>query len=508
MVIKRRTFLRGGALVVAGASVSLGGVFCRQANADIYGPLRPDPAGVLDLPAGFTYEIIERRFDRMDDGYRVPGRPDGMACMVADDGAWVLMRNHEITIGDFANGPLDLGTSPPPESYHRAAPGGVTRVVIDPRTGSRISSNLVLIGTARNCAGGPSPWGWLSCEENTSSTHGYVFLCDVNADRVQEPRRIPEYGRWYREAVAIDPRDNAAYMTEDRGDGCLYRFLPRRPDRPFEGQLQVLAVVGEPRRNLANALDVDDTLSIEWLDLDVAIDPEPSDNLRDVAQDAGAAILKRGEGIWYHAGSIYVCSTTGGPASSGQIFRLDPTRSELELIGQSMSDATLDMPDTITLAWNGDVYMAEDGGGDNFLRVLLADGSVCDFARNALSDSEFAGVCFSPDGRFLFVNLQEDGLTVAITGPFELPMVPPEDGGLPDASVPDASFSDGGPPDADLPDAGTTTPDAGVPPPMNDDGCGCAVPGEGASGAGELVGALTLGAALYSLRSERDEEVS
>ena len=34
-------------------------------------------------------------------------------------------------------------------------------------------------------------------------------------------------------------------------------------------------------------------------------------------------------------------------------------------------------------------------------------------------DSEFAGACFSPDGRWLFVNVQRPGVTFAITGPWE-----------------------------------------------------------------------------------------
>ena len=53
---------------------------------------------------------------------------------------------------------------------------------ITPQTFERVSSNLVLTGTSRNCAGGASPWGWLSCEEAVEPEHGYVFLCDVEAD--------------------------------------------------------------------------------------------------------------------------------------------------------------------------------------------------------------------------------------------------------------------------------------------------------------------------------------
>ncbi|MHC8863601.1 alkaline phosphatase PhoX [Arenicellales bacterium IMCC57338] len=40
------------------------------------------------------------------------------------------------------------------------------------------STNFILTGTSRNCSGGASPYGWLSCEETEEDGHGYVFLCD------------------------------------------------------------------------------------------------------------------------------------------------------------------------------------------------------------------------------------------------------------------------------------------------------------------------------------------
>ena len=34
------------------------------------------------------------------------------------------------------------------------------------------------------------------------------------------------------------------------------------------------------------------------------------------------------------------------------------------------------------------------------------------------SEAEWAGTCFSPDGRWLFANIYAPGFTVAITGPW------------------------------------------------------------------------------------------
>ena len=63
--------------------------------------------------------------------------------------------------------------------------------------------------------------------------------------------------------------------------------------------------------------------------------------------------------------------------------------------------------------------LAEDGSGEQFVRGLTSDGRVYEIARNARSRGELAGVCFSPDSRVLFFNLQRDGLTVAVTGPWQ-----------------------------------------------------------------------------------------
>lgn len=46
-------------------------------------------------------------------------------------------------------------------------------------------------------------------------------------------------GRFNDEAVAVDPCTGIVYLTEDRDDSLLYRFLPERPGRlAAGGQLQ------------------------------------------------------------------------------------------------------------------------------------------------------------------------------------------------------------------------------------------------------------------------------
>lgn len=96
------------------------------------------------------------------------------------------------------------------------------------------------------------------------------------------------------------------------------------------------------------------------------------------------------------------------------------TEDRLTLIAQAEDDTSFDNPDNVTVSPWGDVFMAEDGGAPNGVRVLKPDGTLLHFARNAIDGgkSEITGVCFSPDGKWLFLNIQWEGLTLAITGPF------------------------------------------------------------------------------------------
>jgi secreted PhoX family phosphatase len=219
--------------------------------------------------------------------------------------------------------------------------------------------------------------------------------------------------------VAVDPVTLRAYLTEDREDGCLYRFVPRDPARPFEGTLQALSVTGHPGLDTGPGLPGSGPLGVKWLPL--PDDARDTDGLRYAARERGAALFRRGEGIVLAGSDLVFCATTGGRIEAGQVFRLTLGKGDedrLDLLVEATDTRTLNMPDNVTVAPWGDVILAEDSPlGVKHLRVLSPDGALFDLARNATSRSEFAGVCFTPDGKTLFVNIYE-GLTLAITGPF------------------------------------------------------------------------------------------
>jgi secreted PhoX family phosphatase len=218
------------------------------------------------------------------------------------------------------------------------------------------------------------------------------------------------------ESALVDPNTMIAYLSEDRSDSCLYRFVPTHRNDPFKGKLQAMRVVGHAGLDTHRAMPKAKQLRVDWVDID---SPNPTDDsVRKQAHAKGAAKVRRGEGLALHQGTLYLVATTGGKAGVGQIFALTTQAKEqtFSLVCESPGEDALDCPDNLTVTPWSDILIAEDGSGDQFLRGITPDGRVYDIARNAAGRGELAGVCLSPNGRTLFVNMQREGLTLAVSG--------------------------------------------------------------------------------------------
>ncbi|MBK1990983.1 DUF839 domain-containing protein, partial [Sphaerospermopsis aphanizomenoides BCCUSP55] len=201
----------------------------------------------------------------------------------------------------------------------------------------------------------------------------------------------------------------------------FYRYQPDVPGQLLAGgALQALKIVGAEFFKVntrSGFLDLrGEPLPVEWVNID-EVDPA-TDSVRLEAQSKGAAIFSRGEGIWYGNGLVYFCCSDGGDARAGQIWAYDPQAETVTLVVESVTRDVLDAPDNIPVGPDGRLYMYEDGGSGNHIVGVNSRGELFRVAENVLGSSEFAGGCFSHNGRFMFANIQNPGLTLVIEGPW------------------------------------------------------------------------------------------
>jgi secreted PhoX family phosphatase len=146
----------------------------------------------------------------------------------------------------------------------------------------------------------------------------------------------------------------------------------------------------------------------------------------------GAALFARGEGIYWAKNELYFCCTNGGAQKVGQVMKYTPSQFEgrpeenshpglLSLFVESPDKLTFNYGDNICVAPNDHLIVCEDQYTktvNNHLKGITPEGKIYDFAK-VRWQTEPAGVCFSPDGSVLFVNLYSPTRTLAITGPWQ-----------------------------------------------------------------------------------------
>lgn len=432
--------------------------FSNQVNSNFslykYGSLKKDPLGIVDLPEGFNYTIISKVGDLMNDGFLLPGKPDGMASFPLDDVRCIVVRNHELNPIQFEiEGPFGsqnqlLSKINPNKIYDYGkgklpSVGGTSNFVYNLKTGKIEKQFLSLVGTNRNCAGGATPWNtWLTCEEDVTvvnsknetveKNHGYVFeVPATDKEELNTPVPLKAMGRFNHEAVCVDPNTGIVYLTEDTHDSCLYRFIPNFKGELIKGgKLQALKIKDqakfETRNWEENTMPINREYAIEWLDLE-NVDSE-QDDLRHRAYEQGAAVFARGEGIWFGENEFYFACTSGGKLKNGQIFKYQVSTFEgtsletnnpakLSLFVQADNSDLMSYCDNLTIAPWGDLVICEDTRSPRILGINK-EGVLYPIAHNVGHQSEFTGGCFSPDGSTYFVNIQDAGLTIAITGPW------------------------------------------------------------------------------------------
>jgi secreted PhoX family phosphatase len=454
---RRRFLQRGGALGVAALSASPLAQMLAHAGEPAaappqagYGRLRPvrdlnTGLPLLRLPEGFSYRTFGWTGEALADGTPTPPAHDGMGVVRWRGDIATVIRNHEVVRADGAFGPSA-------SHYDPLCGGGTVTFEFDQASGEPRAARASLSGTLQNCAGGTTPWhSWLSCEEFVSSVdvaattrdgkrrlqrdHGFVF--EVPADGVSSAEPLVGLGQFRHEAASVHAPSGHVYLTEDMEPVAgFYRFIPdRRGELARGGRLQMLKVA--EREELRFGLKVGQRFQVEWVPIEHperGYEPH-SGGIRGVQRQGlaqQASRFTRLEGCIATRDEVFFTATNGGDAACGQVFAYYPQSEELMLVYESPDPETLDYPDNVVVSPRGGLVVCQDSKGDTqHLYGLTRAGELFTFARNNVMldgghagfvgdfrDAEWAGVCFSPDGRWLLANVYRPGFTVAITGPW------------------------------------------------------------------------------------------
>lgn len=383
--INKRQFLKQG---LRGISVCGIGAICSNvvlsacSNAKSNALKSEDENGVR-LPAGFQSRVIARSSQPVIDGgsYFWHGAPDGGACFASADGGWIYVSNSEIN---------DIG--------------GVGAIRFDVN-GDMVDAYSILENTSRNCAGGATPWGsWLSCEV---VKNGIVWECFPDGKKAAIAR--PALGVFNHEAVAVDSKQQKLYLTEDRADGCLYRFSSQ-----FE-------TTGNHIDLSAGVLEVAVIQSGSDSRFDWVMVPDPQAGQTPTRyQVSSAATFNGGEGIVYFDEKVIF--TTKG---DNRVWSYDIKNNRLETLYDAKDSITpiLTGVDNVAVSQDGTIFVAEDGG-DMQIVVLDQSGALYPIAQIPSHErSEITGLAFSPDGNRLYFSSQrgesgrsEDGISYEISG--------------------------------------------------------------------------------------------
>ena len=386
------------------------------------GPVVADPGGVIDLPARYSYDVLVR--DCVDDVtstesgaiFAMPSDFDSNQLVRGANGRVQLLTAHELTkpvAGDYQG---DAGKCNVPEQAtaddgDSDGWGSVSRLTLG-RDGTTVQSReLIATGLHNLCAGVLTPRGTFLVNEefpfvsDPEQRSGWVWEIDP---KTGAETRLTGMGRFSHEQ---EVRSHGAwYLTDDRGNyQYLYKFVPAHQGDLTTGQLYGLDF--DRATNTGTWVPLDDPANAE---AEMAAKVGPPDATNSFWKHEGIIKAKRGNGL------IFTESASG--SDPGRVWHLKDKKGDVTGTVLVEGDfAKMSRPDNVRYDRSGNLYIFEDNGsalsnpatgGNNEVYVLPKGTSGAEnlvHLATIRGGGEGTGPVFSPNGKLLYLSIQDQG---------------------------------------------------------------------------------------------------
>lgn len=275
--------------------------------------------------------------------------------------------------------------------------GGVGAITFD-KDGNVIHYHRVLNGTSMNCGGGRTPWGtWVTCEE--VEFHGMIYQVDPTGKRPAELMTLgSEGGRW--ESFGYDVRNTSQphfFATEDHSKGTVRRFTPDAPD--WDDPWSILHGSG----------------TIDYL----MLFPNASENSGtyawttdiEAARKNAKLYFPMSEGMDIYKNELYfVCKQI----KAMFVLDLDGDTYYRQSTIAGLFDGSPDQIQRVLGDSTDLLYFTEEGGIDAGIHARDEYGQFYAVLESPIYIDETSGLAFSPDGRFMYLAYQNNGLLFAV----------------------------------------------------------------------------------------------
>lgn len=267
-----------------------------------------------------------------------------------------------------------------------------------------------------------SELGWESFNQIPSTHFGYIVEIDPSTGIRKKHVAL---GRFPHGGISLVPLQDGRvviYTSDNRSGGCIYKFISDEPDQIYPGTL----FVANMEERTWKAIDYSEGSDIFTSATDMMIKTAKAANI------VGGTPLAFPAGITYNRGSDALLIAIQGDSinNCGQILSLIPDNGDHTSLSfefeevVSTAEGKFCRPTNLILDKNANIWFTTKirndelwsdpmaGYGNNGLFVRITKGARAgEILRvaTAPSESNFGGICFSPNGKTLFATIQSVG---------------------------------------------------------------------------------------------------